>query len=57
MLAKSFDDISDIIVSRCSMCHAREPVWDGMISAPKGVFLETDHDIVEAQRKSIFKLG
>ena len=57
MLAESFDDISDIIVSRCSMCHAREPVWDGMISAPKGVFLETDHDIVRGAKEIYLQAG
>jgi len=57
MLAKGFDDISDIIISRCSMCHAREPVWDGMINAPKGVFLETDHDIVRGAKEIYVQAG
>tara|TARA_B110000008_G_scaffold5721_1_gene5599 strand:- start:4883 stop:6130 length:1248 start_codon:yes stop_codon:yes gene_type:complete len=57
MLAKGFDDISDIIISRCSMCHAREPVWDGMINAPKGVFLETDHDIVRGAKEIYIQAG
>ena len=57
MLAESFDDISDIIISRCSMCHAREPVWDGMINAPKGVFLETDHDIVRGAKEIYLQAG
>jgi uncharacterized membrane protein len=33
------------IQSRCSMCHAREPVWDGIATAPKGVRLDTPDDI------------
>jgi len=57
MLAKGFDDISDIIISRCSMCNAREPVWDGMINAPKGVFLETDHDIVRGAKEIYIQAG
>ena len=57
MLAKGFDDVSDIIISRCSMCHAREPVWDGMINAPKGVFLETDHDIVRGAKEIYIQAG
>ncbi|EAU52510.1 hypothetical protein OM2255_10151 [alpha proteobacterium HTCC2255] len=57
MLAKGFDDISDIIISRCSMCHAREPVWDGMINAPKGVFLETDYDIVRGAKEIYIQAG
>jgi uncharacterized membrane protein len=27
------------------MCHAREPGWEGMVSPPKGVILETPADI------------
>jgi len=40
-----FADAEAIVLSRCSMCHAREPVWDGMHWAPKGVHLETVSDI------------
>ncbi|MCB1884159.1 MAG: urate hydroxylase PuuD [Geminicoccaceae bacterium] len=29
----------------CSMCHAREPLWEGIPHAPKGVYLETPEDI------------
>jgi uncharacterized membrane protein len=39
--APSFQDIEDIISGRCSMCHAREPVWAGIPVAPKGVMLDT----------------
>jgi uncharacterized membrane protein len=45
-----FAEVSDIIAGRCSMCHARAPLWDGMISAPKGVFLETSYDIASTAR-------
>jgi uncharacterized membrane protein len=40
-----FADAEQIVLSRCSMCHAREPVWDGLHWAPKGVHLETVSDI------------
>ena len=40
-----FADAEAIVLSRCSMCHAREPVWDGLHWAPKGVHLETVGDI------------
>jgi uncharacterized membrane protein len=40
-----FADAEQIVLSRCSMCHAREPVWDGLHWAPKGVHLETVGDI------------
>ncbi|EAU40772.1 hypothetical protein FP2506_17829 [Fulvimarina pelagi HTCC2506] len=35
-----------VILSRCSMCHAREPLWPGIAHAPKNVILETRDDIV-----------
>jgi uncharacterized membrane protein len=37
----SFRQVEDIVVSRCSMCHAAEPVWAGIAVAPKGVMLDT----------------
>jgi len=36
----------EIIISKCSMCHAREPAWDNMKNAPKLVNLETTADII-----------
>ncbi len=43
----------EVVISRCSMCHAQEPVWDGMIVAPKGVLLENDAEIA-AQARDIY---
>ena len=37
--------VVDVVISRCSMCHAAEPVWDGISSAPKGIRLDTPHMI------------
>jgi len=37
----SFQQVEDIVISRCSMCHAAEPVWAGISVAPKGVLLDT----------------
>ena len=38
-------DVEFIVLSRCSMCHSQEPLWDGMAVAPKGVILETQEQI------------
>ncbi len=38
-------EVENIILSRCSMCHAAEPLWDGIVVAPKGVVLETQEQI------------
>jgi uncharacterized membrane protein len=43
--APGFEDVTSIIQGRCSMCHAREPGYDGIHWAPKGVVLETPSDI------------
>ena len=37
----SFADVENIVLSRCSMCHAAEPFWEGIVAAPKGVRLDT----------------
>ena len=38
--------VDDIISSRCSMCHARDPVWRGIVAPPKGVMFDTHGQIV-----------
>ena len=37
--------VVDVVISRCSMCHAAEPVWEGIGTAPKGVRLDTPSQI------------
>ena len=44
--------VDDIITSRCSMCHAAEPVWQGLATPPKGVLLDT-HAHIARQAESI----
>ncbi|MDB5509560.1 MAG: conserved rane protein of unknown function [Hyphomicrobiales bacterium] len=46
----AFADVQEIVISRCSMCHAAEPVWDGVGVAPKGVMLETPEQIRQHAR-------
>ena len=37
-------NVEEIVTSRCSMCHAAEPVWGGIVTAPKGILLDApDH--------------
>ena len=43
--APKFAAVQDIVISRCSMCHAGEPVWAGFISPPKGVRLDDPEQI------------
>nr|WP_073252856.1 urate hydroxylase PuuD [Shimia gijangensis] len=51
--AEGFEDVTDIVLGRCSMCHAREPGYDGILHAPKQVLLETPQEIA-AEAKRIF---
>ncbi len=49
--AAGFDEVVSIVQGRCSMCHAAEPVYDGVYWAPKNVVLETPAQIAaEAER-------
>jgi uncharacterized membrane protein len=41
-----FAEVASIITSRCSMCHAAEPVWDGIAAPPRGVRLDADDQIL-----------
>jgi uncharacterized membrane protein len=36
-----FVEVENIVLSRCSMCHAAEPLWEGIAAPPKGVRLDT----------------
>jgi uncharacterized membrane protein len=40
-----FADVSAIVMSRCAMCHAPEPVWAGLAAPPKGIMLDTDEHV------------
>ena len=37
----------EIIISKCSMCHAKEPLWENLHIPPKMVILETKEDIIK----------
>ncbi len=50
--APAFAVVTDIVQSRCSMCHAREPVWAGIAYAPKGVVLD-DGERIRAHARLI----
>ena len=55
--AAGFDDVVGIVQGRCSMCHAAEPAWDGMLSPPKGVVLETPAQIAHEARRIYMQSG
>jgi uncharacterized membrane protein len=55
--APHFEEAASVVRGRCSMCHAREPFWDGIRWAPKGVLLETDADIARQARQVFLQAG
>lgn len=42
----AFSDVKNVVVTRCASCHAQNPTQPGFASAPKGVLLETDEQIL-----------
>jgi uncharacterized membrane protein len=55
--AAGFDEVVGIVQGRCSMCHAAEPAWDGMLWPPKGVVLETPAQIAHEARRIYLQAG
>ena len=52
-----FPAVRDTVLGRCSMCHAEEPVYEGIFHAPKGVLLDTDERIAEHAREIYIQAG
>ncbi len=55
--ANGFEEAHDIVLGRCSMCHAREPGWEGILWPPKGVLLETKADIARNAQQIYLQAG
>ena len=51
--APHFHDVRELVQSRCTMCHAQEPGYIGLINAPGNIALETDAEIAR-QAKHIY---
>jgi len=55
--AEGFEEVQDILMGRCSMCHAEEVFWEGLGHAPKGVFLDNPADIARQARAIYIQAG
>lgn len=55
--AEGFDQVHDIVLGRCSMCHAAEPGFGNMLWPPKGVRLETEAQIAGSARDIYLQAG
>lgn len=55
--AEGFDQVTDIVLGRCSMCHAAQPNWDGLLWAPKAVRLDTPEQVALRAREIYLQAG
>ncbi|MBT8410057.1 MAG: cysteine desulfurase, partial [Alphaproteobacteria bacterium] len=47
----------NVVLGRCSMCHAREPGYGNILWAPNGVLLETEGDVARHARQIFLQAG
>ncbi len=57
MAAERFADARDVIMGRCSMCHTAEPVYEGVLQAPKNVHLDSDAAIANNAEQVAMQAG
>ena len=55
--ATGFADVHNIVLGRCSMCHAAEPMWPGLYWPPKAVVLESEADVARQARMIYLQSG
>ena len=53
----AFADVRDIMEVHCALCHAEEPLWDGLVRPPKGVVLDTDGAIARRAEQIYLQAG
>ncbi len=57
MQSAHFPAVSQTIMGRCAMCHAAEPVWDGIATAPRDVRLDSDVAIANHAQQIVIQAG
>jgi len=57
MTAANFTTVRETVINRCSMCHSAEPVWPGIVHAPKDVRLDSDAAIAAHARLIYLQAG
>ncbi len=55
--APGFEDVSNLVIGHCSMCHAAEPNFAGLMWPPKGVMLETPAQVASAAQRIYLPAG
>ena len=51
------EEIFDVVSARCTMCHSREPLWDGLVYPPKGFIVENENDMVKHAKQIYIHSG
>ena len=55
--ASHFPAVRDVILGRCSMCHAAQPTYEGVLEAPKNVHLDSDAAIANHAEQIAIQAG
>jgi uncharacterized membrane protein len=57
LVSADFPSARDIVMGRCSMCHAAEPSYEGIFEAPKNVRLDSDAAIANHAEQIAIQAG
>jgi uncharacterized membrane protein len=57
LASSHFPAVRDVILGRCSMCHTAEPVYEGVLEAPKNVHLDSDAAIANSAEQIAIQAG
>ncbi len=55
--AAGFEDVADLVMGKCAMCHGVEVYWDGIAAAPKGVLLDSPAEVARHARQIYLQAG
>lgn len=56
-MAPEFEQVANVVIGNCSMCHGADPSWDGILWAPKGVMLENPVQIANQAHEVYLQAG
>jgi uncharacterized membrane protein len=57
LASEHFAAVRETVLARCSMCHTTEPLWEGVLAAPKDVRLDSDAAIANAAHEVAVQAG
>jgi uncharacterized membrane protein len=52
-----FEQVTNVIEGRCSMCHAQKPSWPGVEAPPKNVILDNPAGIASHAKDIAMEAG